>query len=102
MAKLPQDTTIMQVLLKMRCRTCGGRGAMDSGPDLTMPHRPPHLGNPHPTPLTSWSHPVVVAVVMAYRTAHAEGRSDTQAWQEACVAFIAAGGNPERAGTTCP
>lgn len=59
-------------------------------------------GNPHPLPLATWSREMVVGVVLAYRKAHAEGRGDVQAWIDARAAYVAAGGDPERAGVDMP
>ena len=54
------------------------------------PHRPPRASLPRPA--------VVVAVVLAaYRRAMAEGRLDPGAYRAARAAFLAAGGDPERA-----
>ena len=53
----------------------------------------------HRTPLASWPRPVVVVAVVlaAYRRAMAEGRLDPGAYRAARAAFLAAGGDPERA-----
>lgn len=59
-------------------------------------------GNPHPIPLATWSRPMVIGVVMAYRTAHANGLGDVAAWEAARTAYVAAAGALERSPTDMP
>lgn len=54
------------------------------------------------TPLTTWQRDLVRATVLAYRKAMGEGLTDAQAWPLTREAYLAAGGDPERAATEIP
>ena len=55
------------------------------------------LGETHRAPLTSWSRPVVVATVLAYRRSMGEQPRALVADHAARAAFLAAGGDPGQA-----
>ncbi len=56
----------------------------------------------HRTVLTAWPRPLVVAVVLAYRRAMIEGGLDPEAYRAALAAYLAEGGDPERAPSDIP
>ena len=51
---------------------------------------------------TAWPRPLVVAVVLAYRRAMIEGGLDPEAYRAALAAYLAEGGDPERAPSDIP
>jgi hypothetical protein len=54
------------------------------------------------TPLRTWRRDVVRATVLAYRKAMGEGLTDWQAGPGTLAAYLAAGGDPERAERDIP
>lgn len=54
-------------------------------------------GETHRTPIRSWPREMVRATVLAYRAALGDGGLGPEAFQAAREAFIAAGGEPDRA-----